>query len=76
MCKVNGSQYLHFIKAIRGERYQIGNTLAKLMDEQLKFYLRNLFYDRALRQPSPLIIPKADFRIQQENAFMSNGANE
>ena len=26
LCKVNGRQYLHLIKAIRGERYQIGNN--------------------------------------------------
>jgi hypothetical protein len=26
LCKVGGAQYLHLIKAIRGERYQIGNN--------------------------------------------------
>jgi hypothetical protein len=26
LCKVNGRQYLHLIKAIRGERFQIGNN--------------------------------------------------
>lgn len=26
LCKVSGSQYLHLIKAIKGERYQIGNN--------------------------------------------------
>lgn len=26
LCKVNGGQYLHLIKAIQGERYQIGNN--------------------------------------------------
>jgi len=26
LCKVNGNQYLHLIKAIRGEQYQIGNN--------------------------------------------------
>ncbi len=26
LCKVGGSQYLHLIKAIQGERYQIGNN--------------------------------------------------
>ncbi|HEX7702874.1 MAG TPA: hypothetical protein VF403_19180 [Kofleriaceae bacterium] len=25
-CRVNGSQYLHLIKAIQGERFQIGNN--------------------------------------------------
>lgn len=27
LCKVNGFQYLHLIKAIQGERYQIGNNI-------------------------------------------------
>ena len=26
LCKVSGHQYLHLIKAVRGERYQIGNN--------------------------------------------------
>lgn len=26
LCKVNGSEYLHLIKAIHGSRYQIGNN--------------------------------------------------
>lgn len=26
LCKVNGNQYLHLIKAIQGNRYQIGNN--------------------------------------------------
>ena len=26
LCKVGGRQYLHLIKAIQGERYQIGNN--------------------------------------------------
>ena len=26
LCKVNGDQYLHLIKAIQGKRYQIGNN--------------------------------------------------
>ncbi|MBA3464311.1 MAG: S24/S26 family peptidase [Deltaproteobacteria bacterium] len=26
LCRVNGSQYLHLIKAIQGERFQIGNN--------------------------------------------------
>jgi hypothetical protein len=29
LCKVNGSQYLHLIKAIQGERYQIGNNIGR-----------------------------------------------
>ena len=27
LCKVNGNQYLHLIKAIQGDRYQIGNNI-------------------------------------------------
>lgn len=30
LCKVNGSQYLHLIKAIQGERYQIGNNIGRI----------------------------------------------
>lgn len=26
LCKVKGAHYLHLIKAIKGERYQIGNN--------------------------------------------------
>jgi hypothetical protein len=26
LCKVNGSEYLHLVKAIRGPQYQIGNN--------------------------------------------------
>jgi hypothetical protein len=26
LCRVNGNQYLHLVKAIQGERYQIGNN--------------------------------------------------
>lgn len=30
LCKVNGSQYLHLIKAIQNDRYQIGNNLGRI----------------------------------------------
>ena len=30
LCKVAGSQYLHLVKAIRGERYQIGNNRGRI----------------------------------------------
>jgi hypothetical protein len=30
LCKVNGSQYLHLIKHIQGDRYQIGNNIGKI----------------------------------------------
>ena len=30
LCKVNGSQYLHLIKAIQGERFQIGNNIGRI----------------------------------------------
>jgi hypothetical protein len=26
LCKVRGAEYLHIVKAIRGERFQIGNN--------------------------------------------------
>jgi hypothetical protein len=26
LCRVHGNQYLHLVKAIQGERYQIGNN--------------------------------------------------
>ena len=26
LCRVSGSQYLHLVKAIQGERFQIGNN--------------------------------------------------
>lgn len=30
LCKVNGAQYLHLIKAIQGERFQIGNNRGRI----------------------------------------------
>jgi hypothetical protein len=30
LCKVNGTQYLHLIKAIQGPRFQIGNNRGKI----------------------------------------------
>lgn len=30
LCKVNGSQYLHLIKAIQGQRFQIGNNIGRI----------------------------------------------
>lgn len=30
LCKVNGSQYLHLIKAIQNDRYQIGNNIGRI----------------------------------------------
>ena len=30
LCRVNGSQYLHLIKAIQGTRYQIGNNRGRI----------------------------------------------
>ena len=30
LCKVNGTQYLHLIKAITGEKYQIGNNIGRI----------------------------------------------
>jgi hypothetical protein len=30
LCKVNGSEYLHLIKAIQGQRFQIGNNRGRI----------------------------------------------
>jgi hypothetical protein len=30
LCKVNGKQYLHLIKAVQGARYQIGNNRGRV----------------------------------------------
>lgn len=30
LCKVNGREYLHLVKAIQGERFQIGNNLGRI----------------------------------------------
>ena len=30
LCKVNGQEYLHLIKAIQGPRYQIGNNRGRI----------------------------------------------
>ena len=30
LCKVNGREYLHLVKAIKGERFQIGNNRGRI----------------------------------------------
>jgi hypothetical protein len=30
LCKVNGKQYLHLVKAIEGKRFQIGNSRGRI----------------------------------------------
>ena len=30
LCKVNGNQYLHIVKAVQGERFQIGNNQGRI----------------------------------------------
>ena len=30
LCKVNGSEYLHLVKAIQGARFQIGNNRGRI----------------------------------------------
>jgi hypothetical protein len=30
LCKVNGSQYLHLVKDIQGDRFQIGNNIGRI----------------------------------------------
>ncbi len=31
LCKVNGRQYLHLVKAIQGKRFQIGNSRGRIV---------------------------------------------
>jgi phage repressor protein C with HTH and peptisase S24 domain len=30
LCKVNGSEYLHLIKSVKGDRFQIGNNKGRI----------------------------------------------
>jgi hypothetical protein len=30
LCRVNGAQYLHLVKAVSGERFQIGNNRGRI----------------------------------------------
>jgi len=30
LCKVNGREYLHLVKAVQGARYQIGNNIGRI----------------------------------------------
>jgi hypothetical protein len=30
LCKVNGKQYLHLVKAVQGNRFQIGNNRGRI----------------------------------------------
>jgi len=30
LCKVHGADYLHLVKAVQGERYQIGNNRGRI----------------------------------------------
>lgn len=32
LCKVNGNEYIHLIKAIQGKRFQIGNNRGRIND--------------------------------------------
>ena len=45
LCKVNGRQYLHLIKAIQGDRFQIGNNRGKING----WVSRNCIYGRCTR---------------------------
>lgn len=45
LCKVSGSQYLHLIKAIQGERFQIGNNKGRING----WITANAFYGRCVR---------------------------
>ena len=45
LCKVNGSQYLHLIKAIQGARFQIGNNKGRING----WITANSIYGRCVR---------------------------
>jgi phage repressor protein C with HTH and peptisase S24 domain len=45
LCKVNGRQYLHLVKAVRGERYQIGNNRGRVNG----WVSRNSVYGKCVR---------------------------
>jgi hypothetical protein len=45
LCKVNGSQYLHLIKAIQGTRFQIGNNKGRING----WITANSIYGRCVR---------------------------
>lgn len=45
LCKVNGSEYLHLIKAVQGPRFQIGNNRGKING----WITANSIYGRCVR---------------------------
>jgi hypothetical protein len=45
LCKVNGRQYLHLVKAVRGDRYQIGNNRGRVNG----WVSRNSVYGKCVR---------------------------
>ena len=45
LCKVNGFQYLHMVKAIQGERFQIGNNRGRING----WIGRNAIYGKCVR---------------------------
>jgi hypothetical protein len=48
LCKVNGKQYLHLIKAVQGARYQIGNNRGRVNG----WVSRNSIYGKCVRVES------------------------
>jgi hypothetical protein len=45
LCKVNGRQYLHLVKAVQGDRFQIGNNRGKING----WVSRNSIYGKCVR---------------------------
>ncbi len=45
LCKVNGSEYLHLVKAIQGPRFQIGNNRGRING----WITSNSFFGRCVR---------------------------
>jgi exosome complex RNA-binding protein Csl4 len=43
LCRVNGSQYLHLIKAIQVEQFQIGNNIGRV-NGWIRINLDNISY--------------------------------
>ena len=50
LCKVNGSQFLHLIKAIQGKRFQIGNNRGR---KRLDNFQLNIWEMRSRRTLIP-----------------------
>jgi hypothetical protein len=48
LCKVNGTEYLHLVKATQGERFQIGNNRGRING----WIVRSSIYGRCIKVES------------------------